>query len=136
MTAKICIIKALMESEKNVPKNETRETLAIPQEVLSVLTTLEKGGFEAYAVGGCVRDLLLGRKPDDWDIATNARPEEIQKLFPKSFYENKFYTVTAQHESDDPTLREIEITTYRKESRYEDKRRPSDIEPAQTLEED
>ena len=60
----------------------------IPKEVLGVTKTLQKEGFEAYLVGGCVRDLLLHKKPKDWDITTNAKPEEIQKLFSNTFYEN------------------------------------------------
>ncbi|MEK7201645.1 MAG: hypothetical protein AAB737_03360, partial [Patescibacteria group bacterium] len=65
----------------------------VPQEVNRILRTLRKAGFEAYLVGGCVRDLLMGRAPKDWDVTTNAKPEEIQKLFPESVYENQFGTV-------------------------------------------
>ena len=60
----------------------------IPKEVSDVVQTLEKGGFQAYLVGGCVRDLFLGRKPKDWDITTNAKPDQIQALFTKTVYEN------------------------------------------------
>ena len=59
--------------------------LIIPKEVSYVTETLQKGGFEAYLVGGCVRDVLMGREPKDWDVTTNATPEEIQKIFPKTF---------------------------------------------------
>ncbi|MEK7564578.1 MAG: HD domain-containing protein [Patescibacteria group bacterium] len=65
----------------------------IPKEVSHVTQTLEKGGFEAYLVGGCVRDLLMSREPNDWDITTNAKPEEIVRLFEKTVYENTFGTV-------------------------------------------
>ncbi len=65
----------------------------IPSYVTHVTSTLEKAGYEAYIVGGCVRDLLLGRTPKDWDITTNAVPEEIIPLFEKVVYENKFGTV-------------------------------------------
>ena len=58
----------------------------IPASVRNIIEKLGEAGFEGYAVGGCVRDLLLGRTPDDWDIATNAKPEEIQKIFPENFY--------------------------------------------------
>ncbi|MBI2577630.1 MAG: HDIG domain-containing protein [Candidatus Wildermuthbacteria bacterium] len=108
----------------------------IPKEVLSVAKQLEGAGFEAYIVGGCVRDLLIGKEPQDWDVATNARPEEIQKIFPKSFYENKFFTVTVLTGSENPTLKEIEITTFRSDAEYADKRRPEKVEFAKTIEED
>jgi len=108
----------------------------IPKEVKWVVEKLEKQGFEAYVVGGCVRDLLLGREPEDWDVTTNAKPEEIQKIFPESFYENKFFTVTALVESEDPRLKEIEITTYRSDHKYTDRRRPEEVKYAENIEED
>ena len=120
----------MAKESKEVNKTE------IPEAVRSVIGALQNTGYEAYAVGGCVRDLLIGRKPKDWDVTTNARPEEIKKVFPKSFYENKFYTVTAQTGDKDPSLKEIEITTYRSEAKYTDKRHPDEIRPAKTMEED
>ncbi len=108
----------------------------VPTEVRTVISGLVAKGFEAYAVGGCVRDLLLGRKPNDWDVATNAAPEQIREIFPESFYENKFFTVTVKISTEEPTLREIEVTTYRAEGRYRDARHPEDVRPAKTLEED
>ena len=110
--------------------------LRIPQEALEVLGKLKNAGHEAHVVGGCVRDLLRGEKPKDWDVTTSAKPEEILKLFPESFYENKFLTVTAKTKSDDPTLNEIEITTYRAEGKYTDKRHPDEVRFAKTLDED
>lgn len=110
--------------------------MEIPKEVKSVLEKLKKAGFEAYIVGGCVRDFLRGVEPEDWDVTTSARPEEIQKVFPKSFYENKFLTVTAQIETKSPKLQEIEITTFRSEAKYSDKRHPDLVHFAKTLEED
>ena len=65
-------------------------TFLIPPEVSYVTKTLENGGFEAYLVGGCVRDLLLHKKPKDWDVTTNATPEQIQAVFPETFYENTY----------------------------------------------
>jgi poly(A) polymerase/tRNA nucleotidyltransferase (CCA-adding enzyme) len=65
----------------------------IPRYVTRVTETLQSAGFEAYLVGGCVRDLLMGRKPNDWDVTTNAIPEEIMGLFEHTFYENAFGTV-------------------------------------------
>lgn len=108
----------------------------IPQEVIKISQDLSKKGFEAYLVGGCVRDLLLGREPKDWDITTNARPEEIQKIFPDSVYENEFGTVAVKTDATDPKLKIIEVTTYRHDGRYSDKRHPDEITFAKTINED
>jgi len=110
--------------------------MTIPKEVKSVISKLKKQGHEAYVVGGCVRDVLREAKPADWDVTTSAKPEEIQKVFPRSFYENRFLTVTVQTKSRNPELKEIEITTYRSEAKYTDKRHPDEIELAKTLKED
>jgi len=114
--------------------------MKIPKEILNIINKLQKADFEAYLVGGCVRDLLLkspsADKPKDWDITTNARPEEIQKMFPDSIYENQFGTVAVKTKATDPTLKIIEITTFRKEGKYTDKRHPDTITFAKTLEED
>src|SRR3990167_2159943 len=114
----------------------------IPKEIRAALAILEGAGFEAYLVGGCVRDLLIGAargervEPQDWDITTNARPEKIQELFPKSFYENKFGTVSVVTGSENPKLRAIEIPPYRLEGKYFDKRHPDEIKFADKLEDD
>ncbi|MBU2263476.1 polynucleotide adenylyltransferase, partial [Patescibacteria group bacterium] len=109
----------------------------IPKIVAQTLKTLKKAGFEAYLVGGCVRDLLLHAKPKDWDITTNAKPEEIQKLFPKTVYENKFGTVAVINpDVSDETLKVIEITPYRLESKYSDKRHPDSVRFTRNLEDD
>jgi poly(A) polymerase/tRNA nucleotidyltransferase (CCA-adding enzyme) len=110
--------------------------MEIPKEVLGVVEKLKENGFEAYIVGGCVRDFLRVVEPEDWDVTTNARPEEITKIFPKSFYENKFLTVTVLTGSQNPKLKEIEITTFRKEAKYTDKRHPDFVGFAESLEED
>jgi tRNA nucleotidyltransferase (CCA-adding enzyme) len=104
--------------------------------VKEILATLESGGFEAYAIGGCVRDLLMGRQPTDWDVTTNATPEQIQKLFPDNFYDNAFGTVTIKTRDDDPLVRTIEVTPYRTEGKYSDKRHPDTVAFAKTLDED
>lgn len=114
----------------------TEKQFALPREVGDVIAKLTTAGFEAYAVGGCVRDLLLSRTPNDWDVATDAAPEKIREIFPESFYENKFFTVTVKTDSPNPPLREIEVTTFRAEGRYEDKRHPAEIKPAKSIEED
>ena len=110
--------------------------MTIPKEVKSILAELKKHGYEAYVVGGCVRDLLLGKTPQDWDVTTNARPAQIQGIFPDSFYENIFGTVGVKIGSEDPSLDIIELTTYRIESDYSDKRHPDKIEFADKLEDD
>ena len=109
---------------------------SIPDVVFEVVKKLEGAGFQAYVVGGCVRDLILGREPQDWDITTDAKPEEIQRFFPDSVYENEFGTVGVKTGSVDPRLAIVEITTFRKEERYSDFRHPDKIEFAGTIEED
>lgn len=114
----------------------------IPTPVLNIIETLEKASFDAYAVGGSVRDMLLGKEPRDWDVTTDATPEKIQQLFPESFYENEFGTVGVKVprflSSTDPSYENdiVEVTTYRTESNYEDKRRPKEIKFSLSLEED
>jgi len=114
--------------------------MKIPKEILEIIHKLLAADFEAYLVGGCVRDLLLENppagEPKDWDITTNAKPEEIQKLFKESVYENEFGTVGIKTGSNDPTLKIVELTTFRKEGKYTDKRHPDTITFAKTLEED
>lgn len=110
--------------------------MEIPKEVQSVVSQLEKKGFEAYVVGGCVRDLFLDREPEDWDVATQAKPEDVQAIFPENFYENKFFTVTVLMESKNPKLKEIEVTTFRSDAKYGDRRHPGQVEYAKTIEED
>ncbi|MHB9019990.1 MAG: CCA tRNA nucleotidyltransferase [Minisyncoccota bacterium] len=105
-------------------------------EIKKVSEALLKAGFEASLVGGCVRDLLLEKEPKDWDITTNAKPEEIQKIFPESVYENNFGTVGVKTDSSDPKLKIVEITTYRLEGKYTDKRHPDEVVFAKTIEED
>ncbi len=110
--------------------------LSVPPVVSETHRTLRSGGFEAYLVGGCVRDILLGREPKDWDITTNAKPEEIQSLFEETFYENAFGTVGVVTGSDDPKLKVIEVTPYRIEGKYSDARRPDEVTFSDKLEDD
>ncbi len=101
---------------------------AIPLEVREIVTTIEKAGFQAYLVGGCVRDFFLGRIPKDWDITSNAKPEDIQGLFIKTVYENVYGTVAIINEvTEDPTLKNVEVTPYRLESAYSDRRHPDKV---------
>jgi len=108
----------------------------IPQEVHSVAQKLEKNGFEAYLVGGCTRDLFLGKTPKDWDLTTNAHPTDIQKLFPEHYFNNDFGTVGIKTDSEDETLKIIEVTPYRTEGTYSDARRPDDVTFGVSLRED
>lgn len=108
----------------------------IPIEVLGVTEQLRGKGYEAYLVGGCVRDLVIGKKPKDWDVTTNAKPEEITSIFEDSFYNNTFGTVGVTRETEDPTLKVVEITPYRTDGTYTDYRRPDSVEFGDSLEED
>ncbi len=112
-------------------------TFSIPKEVSYVTEQLEKGRFQAFVVGGCVRDLLLGRAPKDWDVTTNAKPDEIIALFPKTFYENTYGTVgIVNEETTDPTLSVVEVTPYRLEGEYSDNRHPDTVVFSQKIEDD
>ena len=108
----------------------------IPQVVLTITEKIEVAGFEAWVVGGCVRDLLIGKNPKDWDITTNATPEQIQGLFENTFYTNDFGTVGIVSETEEETLKIVEVTPYRVEGEYSDARRPDSVIFSQKLEED
>jgi len=105
--------------------------LQVPTDVHKVVAALEKVGHAAYVVGGCVRDAIRGVDPQDWDVATDATPEQIQKLFAKSLYTNRFGTVVVR--SGD---HEVEVTTYRIEAAYTDHRRPDHVAFTDSLRED
>ncbi len=111
------------------------DSLAIdlPSDVRHVLGTLTQSGHEAALVGGCVRDLVRGLTPDDWDVATSAPPETVAELFPDTTWTNIFGTVTVRI-GDEPT--EVEVTTYRSESGYTDGRRPDEVRWATELTDD
>jgi len=108
----------------------------VPDEIANIVGKLQKAGYRAYLVGGCVRDILLNREPKDWDIATDAKPEEIQKVFPESVYENAFGTVAVKTQSANRETQIVEVTTFRLEGKYTDKRHPDEIKFAKTIEED
>ncbi|MBP9710939.1 MAG: CCA tRNA nucleotidyltransferase [Candidatus Pacebacteria bacterium] len=108
----------------------------IPKEVLAITEKLEAAGYEAWVVGGCVRDLILKRKPNDWDITTNATPVQIQGLFEHTYYTNTFGTVGIVTESEEENLKVIEATPYRLEGKYSDARRPDEVTFSQKLEDD
>lgn len=118
-------------------ENFETKLFAIPDEVSQVTKTLKNNGFQAYLVGGCVRDLLLERKPKDWDVTTNAKPEDIIRLFKETFYENDYGTVGVVNEDvSDETLKVVEVTPYRLESEYSDNRRPDSVIFSDKIEDD
>jgi len=127
------IYKSIIEKSKIENQEKIME---IPEIIKNILKKFEEAGFEAYIVGGCVRDFLINKKPKDWDITTNAKPEQIQKLFPKNFYENAFGTVSIITDSNDLTLKIVEVTPFRLEGKYTDKRHPDEIKFADNIEDD
>lgn len=118
----------------------------IPSYVKHVTQTLQKADFEFFLVGGCVRDLILGRTPKDWDITTNATPDEIIGLFEKTVYENTFGTVgvcipRVTHETSDSVTHVteydiVEVTPYRIEAKYSDFRHPDEVKFSKNIEDD
>jgi len=99
----------------------------IPEHVLRVIKSLQDHGYEAVLVGGCVRDLLMSKEPKDWDITTLARPEEVLQIFPEAKYENNFGTVLLPIKEKNSVVTVLEITTYRSEQNYSDRRHPDQI---------
>jgi putative nucleotidyltransferase with HDIG domain len=99
--------------------------------VAELLDTLWAGGQAAYVVGGCLRDALLGREPADWDLTTDARPDRVQALFPRSIYENRFGTVVVRHAGA-----QYEITAFRRDVSYSDFRHPDSVAFGDSIEED
>lgn len=111
--------------------------LNVPREILEITETLQNKGFLAYLVGGCVRDSIIGREPKDWDITTNATPEQIIPLFTKTVYENKFGTVTVVNEgTENIKLKNVEVTPFRTEDNYSDRRHPDQVKFSDKLEDD
>lgn len=97
--------------------------MILPENVQAIITTLENAGYEAYAVGGCVRDTLLNKEPDDWDITTSATPEQAKALFPRTIdtgIQHGTITVLMGKET-------YEVTTYRIDGEYEDSRHPKEV---------
>lgn len=106
--------------------------IQLPDKVNRIIDTLQRNGYEAYAVGGCVRDSILGRTPEDWDITTSAMPEETKALFSHTFdtgIEHGTITVLLDHEG-------FEVTTYRVDGKYEDGRHPTEVTFVRNLKED
>jgi len=104
----------------------------IPQKVNDIIEELMKHGYEAYAVGGCVRDMILGRIPEDWDITTSATPQEVKKIFRRTVDTGiQHGTVTVLMEKE-----HFEVTTYRLDGVYEDNRHPKEVSFTSSLTED
>ena len=136
------------------PTTVVLDTTKIPSYVTHVTKTLESAGFEAFIVGGCVRDLILSRKPKDWDVTTNATPEQILPLFTKTVYENTYGTVAIvfenytessvsrdtyddlSYETTDLHTYIVEVTPYRTETTYTDSRHPDAVSFSQNIEDD
>ena len=98
-------------------------TIRLPRQVQWIIQKLKEQGFEAYAVGGCVRDSILGREPEDWDITTSAKPEEIKEIFRRTVDTGIAHgTVTVLAEKEG-----FEVTTYRIDGEYEDGRHPKEV---------
>ena len=106
--------------------------IALPNKVITIINNLQMHGYEAFAVGGCVRDSILAKRPEDWDITTSAKPEEIKKLFRRTVdtgIEHGTVTVLIGKDS-------FEVTTYRIDGSYEDSRHPKEVIFTNRLEED
>lgn len=106
--------------------------IVLPEKVTYIIDTLTEQGFEAYAVGGCVRDTMLGRIPMDWDITTSAKPEQVKALFHHTIdtgIQHGTVTVMIDHEG-------FEVTTYRIDGEYEDARHPKEVQFTSNLLED
>lgn len=126
---------------KDVPKfkekkmkitNTSKLHIELPKSVKKIISILSKEGYEAFAVGGCVRDSILNRNPDDWDITTSAKPEDVKRIFNRTFdtgIEHGTVTVRMGGES-------YEVTTYRIEGEYKDSRHPESVEFTSDLKED
>ncbi len=132
--------------------------LKTPNEIIKIIEKLQKNNFEAFLVGGCVRDLIINKTPTDWDITTNATPEEIQKIFSHTFYENDYGTVGVVSDEIEEkieklkkenfnssnneiikileTLKIVEVTPYRIESKYSDNRHPDKVKFSKNIEDD
>ncbi|MBR6364790.1 MAG: CCA tRNA nucleotidyltransferase [Lachnospiraceae bacterium] len=118
-------------AEQNV-RPQGAEEYKLPAAVTSIIERLETAGYEAYAVGGCVRDMLLSREPNDWDITTSASPQQVKQVFRKTVdtgIEHGTVTVVMEHEN-------YEVTTYRVDGVYLDGRHPSGVTFTASLSED
>jgi len=114
------------ESKIQNPKSNMREAAT------EIVRRLRAEGFQAYFVGGCVRDLVMGREPDDYDVATDATPEQVLELYPESLTVGAHFGVVAVPHTDGS----IEVATFRSDGHYWDGRHPSEVHYAKTPQED
>ena len=113
-------------------EEHTNMKLTIPSNAEKILHILEENGYEAYVVGGCVRDSILGRNPNDWDITTSASPQQVKELFQRTVDTGLQHgTVTVLMDKEG-----YEVTTYRVDGDYEDGRHPKQVMFTSSLEED
>ena len=106
--------------------------IQLPEKVKRIIQTITDAGYEAYAVGGCIRDSILGREPDDWDITTSAMPYQVKELFPRTIDTGILHgTVTVMLDKEG-----FEVTTYRIDGEYEDSRHPREVTFTPSLIED
>lgn len=106
--------------------------IQLPEKVKLIIDTIMEAGYEAYAVGGCIRDFILGRTPDDWDITTSAKPDQVKALFPRTIDTGiQHGTVTVMLDKEG-----FEVTTYRIDGEYEDGRHPKEVTFTANLVED
>ena len=130
-----CIIWKIgynISTTENIHIGMEENMINVPKKVQYIIESLMSAGYEAYIVGGCVRDSLLEKEPDDWDITTSARPDEIKKLFVKTVdtgIQHGTVTVIIQGEC-------FEVTTYRIDGEYVDGRHPTEVRFTSNLVED
>ena len=111
------------EVKLEIESGEEDSMIRLPEKVKFIIDKITEAGYEAYAVGGCIRDSILGRTPDDWDITTSARPEQVKALFRRTVDTGiEHGTVTVMLEKEG-----FEVTTYRIDGEYEDNRHPREV---------
>lgn len=110
--------------------------IQLPPSITTFMSLFHAAGYEIFVVGGSVRDMLLGIPTKDWDFTTNATPEQMLALFPDGFYNNQFGTVGIPHQAIDHTEAVFEVTTYRQEGNYANKRHPNDVTWSKKVEDD
>jgi tRNA nucleotidyltransferase (CCA-adding enzyme) len=116
---------------------ESKMQEKIPQKIQNIAMTFRNAGYQIYLVGGCVRDLLLTRETTDWDLTTNATPEKMTELYPDAFYDNVFGTVGIPlQDSITGEKTVVEVTTFRTEAGYSNRRHPDTVSWGKTIEED